>query len=302
MKNIIVLLSLLIWTMSGNLSAAEEEPVKIKNIILIGWDGVGRLQLERLLRENEVPNIRILSAAGRLSAVDNIRFTETKPGFAQLLTGYESDITGVYSNDKYRSIPYGFTIYERLEDFFGAGNILTGAIIGKNRNLGMEPGEPYYYARQKMDFYRYGVGSHDEVGEETLKTLDKIYTRPFFLFLHFPEPDLTAHARGEDSPQYRQAVMSADAWLGLIMEKLRKLRVEDRTYIYVTSDHGFNIGEKKHYDAPHVFLATNDKGIMRKGYQTDVAATILSRFGMDLKKIIPPLQGKPLTEADNELW
>ena len=87
------------------------------------------------------------------------------------------------------------------------------------------------------------------------------------------------------------------------MERLKALQLYDKTLIYVTADHGFDEGRKGHADAPYVFLATNDPKVMRRGERADIAPTILERFGLDLSKIEPPLDGHPLTRGHKEsLW
>ena len=70
----------------------------------------------------------------------------------------------------------------------------------------------------------------------------------------------------------------------------------DKTLIYVTADHGFNVGAKGHPNAPYVFLGTNDKQVMRGGSRADIAPTILDRLGVDLAKITPPLDGETLAK------
>jgi hypothetical protein len=64
----------------------------------------------------------------------------------------------------------------------------------------------------------------------------------------------------------------------------------------VTADHGFDEGLTSHFDAPYVFLGTNDPKIKRSGERGDITPTILDRFGLDLTKITPPLNGHPLTK------
>jgi arylsulfatase A-like enzyme len=87
------------------------------------------------------------------------------------------------------------------------------------------------------------------------------------------------------------------------MEKLKELGLYDETLIYVTADHGFDEGKKAHRDAPYVFLATNDPKVVRRGERADIAPTILERFGLELDKIEPPLDGKSLTRTYKQpLW
>ena len=87
------------------------------------------------------------------------------------------------------------------------------------------------------------------------------------------------------------------------MEKLEKLGIADETLVYVTADHGFDLGMQRHKDAPYVWLATNDPLVQRRGLREDVAPTILDRFGLDLASIDPPLDGHPLTgEHAPPIW
>ena len=88
--------------------------------------------------------------------------------------------------------------------------------------------------------------------------------------------------------------MSDDMWLGKIIQKLKDVKIYEKTLIYVTADHGFDEGRRTHHDAPYVFLATNDPIPLVPGTRSDIAPTILKRYGMDLSKIKPPLDGKPL--------
>ena len=62
------------------------------------------------------------------------------------------------------------------------------------------------------------------------------------------------------------------------------------------ADHGFNVVGKGHSYAPFVFVATNDKKVMRDGTRADIAPTVLDRFGLDLAKFEPKLDGEPLTK------
>jgi arylsulfatase A-like enzyme len=83
--------------------------------------------------------------------------------------------------------------------------------------------------------------------------------------------------------------------MGRIIDELKRLGLYEQTIIYVTADHGFDEGKRGHSNAPYVFLATNDKMVCRNGRRQDVAPTILARFGVDLTRLAPPLDGIPLT-------
>lgn len=344
-----------IWTLgvllllSGLLFAAAQSKQTaprrgVQNIILIGWDGAQREHVRECLKRGELPNLARLASEGKLVAVDILRTTDTKAGWTQILTGYEPEKTGVFSNGRYQPIPKGYTIFERLEQHFGADNIATVAVIGKKAHVDadppskvpaapieqrvragrpqaqqrlrqgkiivengvrylVEPGKPYYNAKQSMDVFINGLMRDDAVGAKALEMLERYRDKRFFFFIHFAEVDHQGHQYGENSREYNDALLSGDRWLGRIVQKLKELNLYDKTLIYVTADHGFDEGMKSHADAPYVFLATNDKGIVRRGTRADIAPTILERFGVDLKRIQPPLDGHPLTKPYNPpIW
>ncbi|MGQ9881200.1 MAG: alkaline phosphatase family protein [Armatimonadota bacterium] len=312
-------------------------PMKgVQNIILIGWDGAQREHVRECLQRGELPNLAKLASQGKLVAIDILRTTDTKAGRTQILTGYEPEKTGVFSNGRYQPIPQSYTLFERLEQYFGPDNIATVAVIGKKGNVDadpptkvpaalleqraragraqaqqrlhqgrivvengvrylVEPGKPFYNAKLGMDVFLNGLMRDDVVGARALELLDRYKSERFFFFVHFAEVDHQGHQYGENSKEYNEALISADRWLGRIVQRLRELGLYDNTLIYVTADHGFDEGQKSHSDAPYVFLATNDKGIVRRGTRVDIAPTILERFGVDLKQIDPPLDGHPLT-------
>jgi hypothetical protein len=116
-------------------SVASNPPI---NVILIGWDGAQREHTYDLLDAERLPNLERLSKDGALVDINIYGKTDTKAGWAQILTGYDDGITGVYSNQKYQPIPKGYTIFERLEDRFGADNFATLAVIGKTDHVGAD--------------------------------------------------------------------------------------------------------------------------------------------------------------------
>jgi len=276
------------------------------------WDGAGRRNIKECLEVGVLPNLKKLSAEGALVAIDALRTTDTKAGWAQIFTGYEPEITGVFSNELAGPIPKGYSIFERLKEFFGKDNFVTVAVISKKKNFETEPprhepGEdnpipagPYYYTQQGTDVFITGVGEPKKVVSKTLELLERYQDKPFFFFVHFRQIDVNGHMFGENSKEYTKALISADYWTGVIIDKLKELDLYEVTLIYVTSDHGFDAGSQTHKDAPYIFLATNDSQVMRRGERKDIAPTILKRFGLDLAKIQPPFEGRPLTEPYEE--
>jgi Type I phosphodiesterase / nucleotide pyrophosphatase len=281
------------WALPAAAFPANEKPL---NIVLIGWDGAGREHVKACLERNELPNLKKLSSEGTIVAIDALRTTDTKSGWAQILTGYSPEITGVFSNRRYRPIPKGYTVFERLENHFGPGNIATIAVIAKKDNLGAAPGDPYFHAKDGMDVFINGLETNARVGEAALEQIRTFAGRRFFLFVHFAEEDYAGHQHGENSKENTEALMADDVWTGRIVGELKNLGLYGKTLVYVTADHGFDEGRTSHDDAPFVFLATNDRAVMRRGERSDIAPTILHRFGVDVKVIRPPLTGHTLTK------
>lgn len=302
-----------------------------KNIILIGWDGVQREHLNELMGKGKLPNLKkFISNGVYLDITITTGATDTKAGWAQILTGYNPSKTGVFDNRKYGPIPKGYTIHERLEKFFGDENIATILLSGKKHNLGIRgvhkiclncvrqgwfdgdtavvaikgetkklkemKAEPYFYSHEGIDIFENGLNNAGTVGAKVLENIEKNRGNRFFLFVEFREPDQPGgHTYGENSAEYSQGIMLDDEWLGRIIAKLKELGIAGDTLVYVTSDHGFDEGKNEHWDAPRVFLATNDTMVAAKqGDRKDIAPTIMKRFGIDIAKVEPKLDGRSL--------
>jgi hypothetical protein len=314
---------------------------EIKNVILIGWDGAQRNHLNEMISHNELPNFSALCREGKKVDIDvTDGATDTKAGWSQILSGCKAETTGVYNNNRYQPIPKGYTIFERLEKYFGADNIATIAVIGKSGHVDagapqkipyekwqkrnerqktqntkkpnksnlqggriieengskfvLIPGKPYYNAKEAIDLFVNGLIQNDVVGKRVLQEIEKNKERRFFMFVHFAEPDRAGHKFGENSKEYSDGIKSDDEWTGKIISKLKELNLYNNTLVYVTADHGFDEGKTSHRYAPYVFLGTNDLCIIRNGDRMDIAPTILKRFGIDLNKLEPKIDGKSL--------
>jgi len=313
-------------------TGAQQRAEQPTNIILIGWDGAQRNHLYECLGREELPNLKKLASEGALVDIDIDGVTDTKAGWSQILSGYNPEVTGVYSNGRYQPIPKGLSIFERLEKRFGADDFVTVAVIGKKGHCGeidppkklrvgsapekkiakaknpkgkiveengvkyrIIPGSPYYNMYTALEVWEFGLTLDEKVGTRALELLEKYKNKPFLFFVHFAEVDAKGHKHGENSKEYNDALISNDTWTGKIVKKLKELGLYDKTLIYVTADHGFDEGKTSHRDAPYVFLGTNDAKVTRRGERADVAPTILARFGLDLGRLKPPLDGRPLT-------
>ncbi|MCI0498115.1 MAG: alkaline phosphatase family protein [Planctomycetales bacterium] len=150
----------------AGLSTVFAEPPT--NIVVIGWDGAQRDHVKEMIAGNELPNLMALCKEGKLIDIDvTDGMTDTKAGWSQILTGYRSDITGVYRNSRYQPIPEGYSVFERLESFFGPQNIVTLAVIGKKDHVDNDAPRRMEYdtwlaneqKQGKIDLQRPGLGN-----------------------------------------------------------------------------------------------------------------------------------------------
>jgi hypothetical protein len=127
-------LSLLAAVPAWAQAAPREGPAK--NIILFGWDGAQREHVRQCLERGELPTLKMLSEEGGLVDVDVVTgATDTKAGWSQILTGCQPETTGVYSNGRYRDVPEGLSVFERLKRQFGPQFVCV-AVIGKSGHCG----------------------------------------------------------------------------------------------------------------------------------------------------------------------
>jgi predicted AlkP superfamily pyrophosphatase or phosphodiesterase len=309
----------------GTAAFKPSTPPKQRNAILISWDGALREHVQDALKRGQLPHMARLINEGRIVDVEVTgHATDTRPGHAQMLTGYDPEITGVYTNSRFRPIPLGLSLFERLHQTFGKKDLATIMITGKPMGLGpggpkLPPtteatdspsrrnerirleteqnvaGQPFHLIKDTLTSWD-GDSTRDalRVGTKVLRTLDKVSTGRFFLFIHFGDADVAGHTYGEDSQEYDQALVALDGWLGRIVDKLKSTGAYDRTPVYITADHGFDVGTTHHGQATHIFLAGNDPGLVQHGEQRDITPTVLQALGVNLAKLTPALPGKSL--------
>ncbi|HOX10344.1 MAG TPA: alkaline phosphatase family protein [Candidatus Omnitrophota bacterium] len=284
-----------LWMSTAGCAVQPAE--KSSNIILIAWDGAQHEHVKECLGRGELPNLKMLASEGGMEEITVQGQTETEPGFARILTGYKSETNRVLTNSNVGVIPKDYTVFERLENHFNSADFVTIALVAKGHRINSStPDKPYYNAGQAADVFRNGLLDDKKVASEATVLLKKYRDRQFFMFLQFASPDSNGHSYGENSVEYNNALILCDKLTGEVISKLKALGIYGKTIIYVTADHGFDEGSRGHGFAPYVFIATNDPRGVRPGVQTEITPTILDRFGVDVEKISPPYDGKPLTK------
>ncbi len=184
--------------------------------------------------------------------------TLTKPQHASMLSGYNTTDHGILENVSTARMPIHATIYERLMDAYDPippggkrnGYIFRTSHAASKKYIGSsitywakssralqivtghgneEPGDPgpLSYAKKALDKWR-------------LETDTLGLPEPHFLmFMQFKYPDITGHINGEESRQYREAIVETDARLYHLMDML-SLHGWGDAAIVLTTDHGFH--------------------------------------------------------------
>jgi hypothetical protein len=288
------------------------------NIIVVGWDGTQRDHFRQCYRSelpecpDGLPNVDTLSSGVIFSSTITNGATDTKSGWAQILTGYDAEVTGVYNLGSYQPIPEGYSVFEKVENHFGADNVVTmfisakgvhtgGACVGDPTYKNGQPviedqGQPWCLTKAHLDYFEINLNQSALLGGRALELLEAHQQDLFFAFFLFRNPDVTGHMFGEDSTEYSEAMVEVDDWLGIISAKLQELGIHQRTLVYIATDHGFDEGNSIHLNAPYGFFATNDPLVIRSGDRKDITPTILERYGITRGAIggAPPVDGYSL--------
>jgi hypothetical protein len=292
----LLLLIILQAAYAGCVSASADAP----NVLLVSFDGYQPAHMWEQLEAGELPNLKRLMDGGVYLELSQIDYrTQTKVAHAQMLSGYQSALTGVYSNGHvFHALPTGYTFLERAEEHIGGDNIATGFISGKRTNIA-----PVFSRMEGLDY----VSIHHEylenvtggTGEKFLAFIDEHHGERFAAFFHTTEPDKLGHLHGENSPEYSEGGEACDRYLGLILDSLERYGILNMTLIYVTTDHGFAEGGFNHLQEPRTWLITNDQRLKANQGDArlllpDIAATVMYSLGIPLKDL--GLQGYPLQE------
>jgi hypothetical protein len=276
---------------------AEEDP---PNLILISFDGYQRNHLWEQLDAGEMPNLKGFMEEGVYLELNQIDYlTQTKTAHAQMLSGYQANVTGVYANlFVFHPLPTGYTLLERAESRFGSENVATGFISGKTHNIA-----PVFAEMEGVDYVsivdEYLEDETGGTGEKFLRFINDHHQDHFVAFFHTTEPDKLGHLYGENSPEYHLGGLRCDRYLGLILDKLTEYGIMDETLVYVCTDHGFHEGGFDHPHEPLIWLVSNDLRLEANVNETrlfipDIAATIYRSLGIAVTE--PRLRGYPLQD------
>src|ERR1700757_398028 len=93
-------------------------PAAAPRLVIVSWDANANWVVERLLRENKLPNVERLAKRGvRAEYVTPAFPSKTAPGHAAIWTGVYSDVNGVSGNTVPLSPRAAHTLLEQQDGF-----------------------------------------------------------------------------------------------------------------------------------------------------------------------------------------
>jgi len=248
------------------------------NVILISIDGFSRERFHEY-RYNMTTITNLIDQDWVLFNVTNYAdITQTRNGHATMLSGYLGADTGLFGNHfVYSSLPVGKTILEKAETKFGSDNVTTGFIAGKYKMIYPAFNET---ALLLLDYVNIQEQPPEDTGDLCISFLEKYGNSHFVSFVHFRDPDKTGHSYGDRSAEWQSSLINVDEQLDRIIKKMYDMGIQNRTNVYITTDHGFpSVRGAGHRHEPYIWLLTNDHDtIINRDYSHiglhDIAPTI----------------------------
>jgi predicted AlkP superfamily pyrophosphatase or phosphodiesterase len=234
------------------------------------------------------------------------------------------------------SIPDGLTIPERLKAEFG-DTVKTGLVFAwgltddvnwtyinqaptrgsiydnskpeldyliASANVSWQPGDAeslaasYHGFDEGLGMYKSPVLTSDYLGQKAAEWIPIIKNDRFYLRVHLTQPDQEGHGYGDDSDEYKNAMIECDEAFGLILDELEDANILDDTLVIVGTDHGMyhtghNAGPWPDVadDLNELVFVMSHKSVCHEESiavsQQDIAPTVLASMGVDLSPLLP---------------
>jgi arylsulfatase A-like enzyme len=254
----------------------------------------------------------------------------TLPSHATLMTSLQPYTHGVRSNSGYLLHPDHVTLAEILRGhgYRTAAEVSAPVLKAQTR---LDQGFDHYRGTDspgaELKKFRITHGSEETIATELTRPAHVVSRqavrflranpdRKFFLWLHYFDPHQpysppeAFRSRMPDDP-YHAEIAFADSQVGIVLQELERLGLDDNTLVVLTSDHGEGLdehGEETHsffvYDSTmHVPLILRGPGI--SGDQRiasvvrllDVVPTVVDLLGFDPPEAMQGTSLRPLLEG-----
>ncbi len=273
------------------LKHSEKVEEKMKNVIVIGIDGLGG----KYINQENAPFISNLFLEGTYTKeMQNVALTTSGPNWMSMFTGVDSKKHGVVDDNwksrknKSSKFPTIFQILDAKKQDFAV--FYTGTL---------KPAMEQDIIRTRSYNAQWFLTDRGALKSAINKIRAK--KQPEFMFLHFDYVDIFGHIFGYGSRPYNWMVKRADSKVEEFINVLKEEDIYQNTVLIVTSDHG-GFGKSHGGDTPEersTFfvirgpdIAKNQR-IQRKVRIFDIMPTIAYFLKLKNKKI----DGKLITET-----
>ena len=239
-------------------------------VIQISVDGMGAGYLQKLIDEGQTPSFARVQAEGAWTnnARTDFDFTITLPNHTCMVTG--RSVRDKVGNPKalaghglmLNTDPGDKTIHGLRHDYVASSfdvahdhGLRTSMFPSKSKfvlydqTYNEQNGAPDKVGddngRDKIDLY-VKIGNSSEL---TDRFIAEMRSSPFnYSFIHYHDPDSAGHAKGWGTPEYNNALIAVDSYLGRIIELVTtNAQLTGKTAIIISADHG-GIG-RDHFDS-----------------------------------------------------
>lgn len=267
----------------------SEESMKKPYVILISADGFRYDYAEKYQAENL---LKLSKSGVKAEAMFPAYPSNTFPNHYAIITGMYPSSNGLVDNSFYdpaRKQTYEMGNKNMVKDSSWYGGLPLWGLAEKNQmvsaSLFWVSSESNVAGIPPTYYYKYHNKFSNERKVEIVKSWLQLpeEKRPHLITLYFPEVDSRGHYFGPDSPETEVAVLAVDKAIGLLVDEIEKLGLDNVNFIFV-SDHGM-IKADQTIPLPTVADTTNYKMI-----NSYTSARITSLGGGKIKTLFKQLK------------
>jgi len=217
----------------------QDSTPRAKHVILIGFDGMSAIGLQRA----ETPNFNYLIENGAVSLDTRCgRETSSSQNWMAMVSGAPFEVSGVTSNDWEID---SYTINPPIKNKAGIFPTVFDAIREQKPDARMEAyiewgGESRMYDMSVFDKAVYSHGEEEHSGDEVMEAAFSSYleNEPDFMFLSVDLTDAAGHRYGHESQGYFDCIHHLDELTGAFVKELEARDMLKDLVIIITADHG----------------------------------------------------------------
>ena len=232
---LLVCLCVLVAALAGANAAAAPLP-GVGHVVVVGIDGMTASSVSRA----STPNMHDIMKRGAWTLHGrSVDPSVSSPNWASMIMGAKPESHGITSNDWQPGETPAFpTIFGLCRTAYPSAEI--GAVYewgGFGRLF--RKMDTTFSANPKAGLWGKYIRGKSNAFVTARTAAERIRDKkPRLIFVHLDLVDHAGHSEGYDTPDYDEAVGTADTHLGEIMQAIRDAGMEDSTVLFVVSDHG----------------------------------------------------------------